>query len=281
MLETIQPIEKKTAVPTRTIQVGKSKRPFFFLHGAWTGGTPLYCFTLARTLGRDQPFYGLDPYNVDGLEVPATLEEMATAHIQAMRAIQPEGPYQLGGFCSGAFLSYEMARQLKEQGQEVNFLLLVAPSNITDSLKKKRNIFNSLGVLFHINQKQQLSLFLRLRHALRHLYRKILPPEDGRIEGFSNLLALEPRLNIMFPPMDALYKDFPGLFTWLAADYKPHFLPKNVTFIWAGDDLGAKTIWESIEQDKDSTIIPGPYMGLIGEHLHLLAEQLKMSLSKA
>lgn len=280
MLETIQPVKKKIAAPTRTIQVGKSKRPFFFLHGSWTGGTPLYCFTLARTLGRDQPFYGLDPYNIDGLDVPATLEEMAAAHIQAMRAIQPEGPYQLGGFCSGAFLSYEMARQLKEQGQEVNFLLLVAPSNITESLRRKRNIFQSLGNLLHLSQKQQLNLFLRLRHALRHIYRKILPPEDKRIKGFSDLLALDPRFDKMFPPMEVLYKDFPGLFPWLAVDYKPRFLPENVTFIWAGDEPGAKPIWTSIEQNENSAIIPGPYMGLIGDNLHLLAEHLKTSLSR-
>src|SRR5256885_3562922 len=43
------------------VQVGGSKRPFFFLHGNWEG-TSFFCFSLARELGSDQPFYALEPY---------------------------------------------------------------------------------------------------------------------------------------------------------------------------------------------------------------------------
>ena len=38
------------------------------------------------------------------------------------------GPYRLGGFCNGGLLAYEMARQLEEEGEEVEFLGLVNPS---------------------------------------------------------------------------------------------------------------------------------------------------------
>src|SRR5436189_6164517 len=39
-----------------------------------------------------------------------------------MRTVQPEGPYSLAGFCFGAILAYEIAQQLRRQGQEIAFL---------------------------------------------------------------------------------------------------------------------------------------------------------------
>lgn len=280
MLETIQPTEISSPVCVHTIQKGKAKRPLFFLHGAWTGGAPLYCFTLARSLGREQPFYALDPYDVSGPDVPLTLEEMAATYIQTIRAIQPVGPYQLGGFCSGAFLTYEMTRQLQEQGEEVDLLLLIALSSITDMHRETRDLISFLAKVFPISRRRELDGFLYLRHILRHIYRKLLPPNNAKIKDFPKLLALEPRLNAMIPPVEALYKDFSGIYTWLAAGYKPSFSPKQATFIWAGEDLDARLIWESVEQGKSSTIIPGSYMELINEHLDLLVEQVKISASR-
>src|SRR5258707_3616371 len=94
--------------PVMEIQVGGSKRPFFFLHGHWKG-TPDFCFSLAHELGSDQPFYTLEPYQFDGLPVPPTVETMAVAHINPMRSVQPQGADLLGGWCHGGPFASEMA----------------------------------------------------------------------------------------------------------------------------------------------------------------------------
>ena len=65
------------------VQVDGSKRPFFFLHGDWTGGA-FYCFALARALGPDQPFYVLEPYKFGGLQSLPLLETVAAAHIESL-----------------------------------------------------------------------------------------------------------------------------------------------------------------------------------------------------
>jgi hypothetical protein len=104
-----------------TIQIGGSKRPFFFLHGDWIDGA-YWCFPLAHELGSDQPFYALEPYSFDGMPVPPKFEAIAAAHLKSLRSVQPEGPYLLGGFCNGALLAYEMARQLHTQGHKVDLL---------------------------------------------------------------------------------------------------------------------------------------------------------------
>ena len=114
-------VEEAVAVPedVLTIQRYGSKRPFFFLHGDWIDGA-YWCFPLAHELGSDQPFYALEPYSFDGMLVPPKFEAIAAAHLKSLRSVQPEGPYLLGGFCNGALLAYEMARQLHTQGHRVD-----------------------------------------------------------------------------------------------------------------------------------------------------------------
>ena len=41
--------------------------------------------------------------------------------------VQPEGPYLLGGFCGGGLIAFEMAHQLRTQGQAVDLLVLIEP----------------------------------------------------------------------------------------------------------------------------------------------------------
>src|SRR5215831_125458 len=113
--------QRERVVP---VQTGGSRQPFFYLHGDWTGRA-FYCYPLARALGADQPFYILEPYNFDDLPAPPAFEAIAAAHLKSMRAIQPEGPYLLGGWCNGGLLAYEMALQLYEEGQKVDLLVLM------------------------------------------------------------------------------------------------------------------------------------------------------------
>jgi thioesterase domain-containing protein/acyl carrier protein len=99
------------------------KRPFFWVHGA--GGTVIIYRDLARHLGTDQPVYGLQAQGLDGKQTCLNrVEDMATLYLEAIRAIQPEGPYLLGGLSFGGTVAYEMARQLRARGEEVALLAL-------------------------------------------------------------------------------------------------------------------------------------------------------------
>jgi amino acid adenylation domain-containing protein len=103
--------------------VGKGA-PFFCVHPA--GGT-VFCYReLAAALGEEQPFFGLQAQGLDGEHAPHTrLEDMATHYIGALREVQPHGPYHLGGWSLGGNIAYEMACQLREQGEEVALLALL------------------------------------------------------------------------------------------------------------------------------------------------------------
>src|SRR6185436_9370387 len=69
------------------LQNGGDRRPFFCVHAA--GGTVLEYHDLARLLGSDQPFYGLQAQGLDGSKpVHTTIKEMAAHYIKAMREVQ-------------------------------------------------------------------------------------------------------------------------------------------------------------------------------------------------
>jgi amino acid adenylation domain-containing protein len=117
--------------PLVAIQPSGPGRPFFCVHPL--GGAVL-CYTrLARHLGADRPFYGLQAQGLEtGQEPLARIEDLAAQYIGALRAVQPKGPYLLGGWSLGGLLAFEMAQQLVAAGELVALLALFdteAPSS--------------------------------------------------------------------------------------------------------------------------------------------------------
>jgi thioesterase domain-containing protein len=113
------------------IRPGGSKTPFYFVHPI--GGNVLNFSGFAGHFDADQPIYGLQARGLDGKHAPNTsVLQMAEDYIADIRSVQPEGPYYIGGFSAGGVVAYEMARQLRAQGQKVAVLaLLDTPAEIT------------------------------------------------------------------------------------------------------------------------------------------------------
>jgi thioesterase domain-containing protein/acyl carrier protein len=106
------------------IQPEGSKPPFFCVHPLC--GDVVGYATWARYLGPDQPFYGLRAQGLDGVQEPLTqVEAIAADYVEEVRAVQPEGPYYVGGYGGGGIIAYEMAQQLEAQGQEVAMVAIL------------------------------------------------------------------------------------------------------------------------------------------------------------
>jgi thioesterase domain-containing protein/acyl carrier protein len=109
------------------IQPYGDKPPFFCVHAI--GANLLNYRLLAHHLGADQPFYGFQAQGLDGeAKMHSSVEEMAAHYISEMRKVKPFGPYRLGGGSAGGVIAFEMARQLKLQGEEVDLLALIDTS---------------------------------------------------------------------------------------------------------------------------------------------------------
>ena len=110
------------------IRAGGSKPRFYCVHGA--GGNVLLFHDLARLLGPDYPFYGVQAHGMDGTkDYLKTVEEMAKHYLKEIRELQPQGPYYLGGFCMGGQVAYEMAQILRKDGEKVALLAMIDTHN--------------------------------------------------------------------------------------------------------------------------------------------------------
>lgn len=109
------------------LQAQGAAPPLFLIHAG--GGYVFFYHALAARLGPDRPVYGIRaetrsdhwgrPYHRT-----RSLEELAARYIAEIRTVQPHGPYLLGGACFGGTVAFEMARQLRAQGESVGPLLL-------------------------------------------------------------------------------------------------------------------------------------------------------------
>ncbi|MCD7443439.1 amino acid adenylation domain-containing protein [Streptomyces lincolnensis] len=92
------------------------------------GGYPMNLRPLAAALGTDRPVYGVQAHGINQGEIPyGTVREMASADIEAIREVQPSGPYLLCGYSFGARVAFEAAYRLEQAGERVEQLFLVAP----------------------------------------------------------------------------------------------------------------------------------------------------------
>lgn len=110
-------------VPMNRVET-TDKLPFFLVAGMF--GNVLNLRHLAAHLGLDQPVYALQAKGLYGEDEPhRRFEDMAKDYLAEIRAVQPEGPYLLGGFSGGGVTAFEMAHQLVAQGEDVAGLILL------------------------------------------------------------------------------------------------------------------------------------------------------------
>ncbi|MDP2305404.1 MAG: AMP-binding protein [Pseudomonadota bacterium] len=109
------------------LQPQGTARPVFCVHAHM--GHVFNLRELARQFAPERPFYGLQAKGLDGIERPEMqLEAMAAGYFDEIRRVQPIGPYLVAGYCFGSWVAIEVARRLLAHGEDVDALLLIAPS---------------------------------------------------------------------------------------------------------------------------------------------------------
>ena len=273
-----------------------SRPPFFCIHPG-TGG--VFCYgDMARHLDPEQPFYGLQARGLDGQERPLTrTEELAACYIQAMRQIQPQSPYFLGGHCFGGVVAFEMARQLKLQGCDVALLVIMdtAPprqrpaqdQHAADSSEE----FGDIGALAQVieefvgktlsidyqtlstlSNKQQLAYLLERLKAKQVVapqteaaqLRGLLQVSQANSWAYSSYIPQVSSHKITLIRASELFIEEDS-----AVDYKPY---TDAAFGWGAYSQAA----------VDVHIVPGNHVTMLTEpHAQALAERLQDCLFRA
>ncbi|MEM7028583.1 MAG: amino acid adenylation domain-containing protein [Chloroflexota bacterium] len=134
--------EPVTPPPILTpIQEEGTEPPFFGVHGG--NGEVLFYRQLAKELGPNQPLYAFRRQDLVGEEniAYASIEDAAAQYIVAMKTIQPQGPYHIGGYCIGGIIAFEMAQQLSEAGDEVALVALIGTGFPPQTSRPKGHYF--------------------------------------------------------------------------------------------------------------------------------------------
>jgi acyl transferase domain-containing protein/thioesterase domain-containing protein/NAD(P)-dependent dehydrogenase (short-subunit alcohol dehydrogenase family) len=213
------------------IQPSGRRRPLFFVHGMY--GNVLNLFPLSRSLGTEQPFYGLQQRGLNGVDTPhATIEEMAACYLAEVRTVQPNGPYQLGGYSGGGLIAFEMAHQLRAAGEEVSLLALLdtpGPKILDEGISARLwRLWGRVrsGKTHYLHRRaQRAGLQLRL---LLHLTRapESLVVDDETVTVSLGDYMLKAQRRYCFRPIDVQI----SLFRATTRDSSDRFLPRDFTW---------------------------------------------------
>ncbi len=260
-----------------------SQPPFFCVHGR--GGTVLNYFIFKRHLDADQPLYGLQAPGLDGVKRPfREMTALAGQYVKEIRAVQPHGPYYLGGGSMGGMVALEMAQQLIRDGEQIGLLAMFdtfgpyyfeySPSSPSDRLAHLK----TPRLRYHINEltsrgpREQIAyMWSRLAMRLKRRYRRIACDLYRR---FRNPLPHHLRywdverynLKALFEYVPQIY---PGRITLFRAREQPPEVYHDPELGWSGKATGGVRIIE----------MPGSHETMLAHRL--FGERLKITLREA
>jgi amino acid adenylation domain-containing protein len=257
-------LQQERWTPSRSslvpIQPEGNRPPFFCIHGL--GGTVLRFHALAQHMGTDRPFYGVQAQGLEGDRAfHDKVEDMAAFYIKEIRALQPEGPYYLGGYSLGGLIAFEMSRQLQADGQEVGVLALLD----TYPGKPKSNKL-LLSTLLTLPRPEQISYLLqrakRIRKGIKRRFEALFLPAPLKA------------VRRVFATAEESYKPqvYFGSATWFRATEKGLRGVDNPTDDWSKWVTGGVEVHE-IEGDHGS-ILKEP-------QVRHLAERIRFCLNRA
>jgi thioesterase domain-containing protein/acyl carrier protein len=110
--------------------------PLFLIHPG--EGEIGYARVIAPYLDADLPVYALAAIGfLDGEATLQSIPEMASTYLRAIRHVQPHGPYRVAGWSAGGTIAYEIARQLLNVGDVVEYLGLIDTTSDYFALKQR------------------------------------------------------------------------------------------------------------------------------------------------
>ena len=266
------------------VQPSGTKSPLFCVPGLL--GEVFFCQKLSRSLGTDQPVFGLRSQGLGGESPHYSIEEMAAHYLSEIKTVQATGPYFLSGYCFGGMVAYEMARLLKKQGEEVALLVLFnAPTpsglkgwplrpaylrkRITYELSKLRSLPTHKKLMVIAKKASWLSYHVvgMLKTALWRMLPQSFSGKSGRNQRFLSVK----NINLL-----------------AAKIYQPGPSPGRITFFSTAElsslySIDPKAGWMKLAEDGIEVYeVAGDHNSMFDpQHVDALAAELRLSLARA
>jgi thioesterase domain-containing protein len=231
--------------PLVRLKSGSEDPPVFIAHGL--GGSVMDFFQVVKHIQTPRAIHGMQAKGIDGVEEPLDrIEDMARYSLDAVKQVQPHGPYFLVGFSLGGLVALEMAQQLIAEKEKIGLLLML------DSYPHVSRL--SRGQRARLSSRQTWRRFARRLHWLG-----VKPPYQTTVET-SPSAALQH------------FRDT----SYLALErYQPRFYPGKINFVRAAipTDFPANptAIWSHLANELELKTAPGDHLGIMTTHFESLA----------
>jgi thioesterase domain-containing protein len=263
---------------------------FYCVHSI--GGGALAFRALARALGPDQRFYGVQaPLTDDIAALAGSMESLAGYYVRELIEFQPEGPYILGGWSAGSSIALEMAQQLQQTGRHVDLLVALdgapfntgagrSPWNPVYGLKLLRNL--PLWISDDLLTDFSLTAFARrVRNKAAFISTRVTAmlgrhQAINEVEGFQDASNWSPaEWELMRYLNDALRRYVPKPYAGRVLLYRSRTEPLYHLF-------EVDRVWRHLSSDVTTIRVPGTHLTLIREpHVARLAADLRARLADA
>ncbi len=262
------------------IQPKGTQRPLFCIHPG--GGNVHGYLELSRLLGDDQPLYGVQAIGFEcGQEAITDIATMAERYVDAMRGVQPNGPYAIIGWCFGARAALECARKLSDLGERVDYLAFLdayAPHVIPDSQMKSddASLWESLLAQDTPISAEELRMYRPEEQVSRVI--KLAKDADLIPDYYSDEQArrvmdvFRANSHIVQSPVSAPYSGCLELFKAEEEAGTARLFTADPSLGWRDVVTGPVTV----------TVVPGNHNTLVRRpHVRILAECIRASLEKS
>lgn len=231
-------------VPLRT---EGTRPPLFCIHA---DGSVFIYRHFSKYLDPEIPVYGLQAHGLSNpKDEPYTrIDEMAAHYLGEIRHVQPRGPYHFCAFSAGGLIIFEMARQLRAQGETVAFLGMLdaygpgypqrlAGKNVAGyKLGVHLDTLRQLGVRGQLNylwQRTRHRIGLTLSRLLARTFTRLDLPLPGRVR-YEYIADLIDQAALAYPKG----RTYPGEVTIFRASTQPDGIQPDPSLGWAEMALG-------------------------------------------
>jgi amino acid adenylation domain-containing protein len=260
-----------------------AKPPFFWVHGDASN------LTLPPYLGSEQPVYGFLHQSMDGSQARyKRVEDMAAHYLAEIRAVQPAGPYFLGGYSFGGLVAFEIAQQMQRHGQRVALLFLLEPTSPWHMrLSHMPARPYSAELVRHLHALATLGPQARLRYILTRAITRLKDGLHGRVNTMRRLrnrLVYGTALELGYPIPLSLRSFYILDLYWKAVHaYHPHSYPGHMVLVHTtAQSSQAQADWETLGAGGvERHVVPGDHYTVLHEpQLQVWATLLREHLRK-
>jgi acetoacetyl-CoA synthetase len=258
--------------PLVLLKDGSAKPPLFMTHGL--GGSVIDFFQVVKHIWTPNPIQGMQARGIDGMEEPFNrIEDMAQFYLDAIRQVQPRGPYLLAGYSLGGLVTFEMAQRLTADGEKVALLAML------DSYPDIRYL--------SLTQRAQLVARLTTRRATTAMKLPVgeavsLIIRPSRRRAVAPKVSYQPPVNVSLSPAMQRARECAYL---ALTRYKPKFYPGKIRFVRAEipTDFPADptAVWAHQASEFEVETVPGDHLGIMSTHYEKLASAISRYVQEA